>query len=93
VLPIVLLADPRRWVGTDVRAARLAAGALVLSLVLFTVNVVQPAVPAVGDRWLVRLTSSPVLLAELILLWVLVRRHGAEPPVGGQALGMGAEAR
>lgn len=93
VLPIVLLADPRRWVGTDARAAGFAAGALVLSLVLFTVNVVQPAVPAVGDRWPVRLTSSPVLLAELILLWVLARRHGAEPPVGGQALGMGAEAR
>jgi hypothetical protein len=78
MVPLVLLADPRRWRGlAPIRTVATLAG-IVAALLLLTVVVPDVAVASIGGR----LLSGPTLLAELLLLGVSLSLLRGEDATG-----------
>ena len=76
LLPLVLIADPRRWQGRTTTQCRALALAVVASVVLLLPHVSVPDARAVRADWSLRLTTTPYALSALLLLacaFVLVR--------------------
>ncbi|MCU1355477.1 MAG: hypothetical protein JWM89_895 [Acidimicrobiales bacterium] len=71
VLPLVLAADPRRWVGRSTTEARALILGLALAVILLIPTVGTPSATAVRAHWMTRITSSPYVVAEVLILFVL----------------------
>lgn len=88
ILPVVLLADERRWRHLSDRAVAAALVAIGGGLLLLTSAVGRPAEASLVER----LASGPHLLAVVLLLGVAVGLLHASPIDGGPAARLASEA-
>lgn len=73
VLPLVLLADPRRWAGRSRVEVGVLASAIGVAALLLTAVVEPPGIAAVEADGALRLTSSPTTLALVLMLGAAYR--------------------
>jgi alpha-1,2-mannosyltransferase len=73
-VPLVLVLDPRAWVGPSRRERGLWATGVVTTVALLTVRLPVPSPAAVRADGLVRWYGSPYTIAALVLLVVVLRQ-------------------